>query len=81
MEVSRRFADAGWATLSRDATLYGTRYPLIDEGYDASFGFYNIVNAPTFRDNQRQTAVDGHVLRQYVADGLIGGSYPPEASM
>lgn len=78
LAIQTTFAEAGWATIGRDAALYGTRFGLIDEGYDASFGFYNIANAPAFRDNQRQTAVDGHVLRQYIASGLLadlpGGS-------
>jgi hypothetical protein len=64
------FASAGVAVVGRDAALYGTRYPLIDEGFGASLGFYNIVNAPAFRDNQRQTAVDGHVLLRFLETGL-----------
>lgn len=70
-ELSKRFADAGWALIGRDAALYGTRYPLIDEGFTAgNLGFYNIVNTPAFRDNQRQTAIDGHTLRRYLELGL-----------
>lgn len=69
--LSKRFADAGWALIGRDAALYGTRYPLIDEGFTAgNLGFYNIVNTPAFRDNQRQTAIDGHTLRRYLELGL-----------
>lgn len=79
--LAQTFADAGWATVGRDATLYGARYPLIDEGYDGSLGFYNIVNLPAFRDNQRQTAVDGHLLLRYVQghlnDDLPAGSINP----
>ncbi|NOY28404.1 MAG: hypothetical protein GXP62_21315 [Oligoflexia bacterium] len=63
-------AAAGFAIIGRDAPLYGTRYPLIDEGYGESLGFYNIVNLPAFRDNQRQTAVDGHVLLRFIQSGL-----------
>jgi len=69
-ELAAIYAEAGFATLSRDATLYGQRYPLIDQGYGGSLGFYNIVNAPAFRDNQRQTALDGYVLRRYVEQQL-----------
>lgn len=68
--LAQALADAGVAIIGRDAPLYGTRYPLIDQGYDASLGFYNIVNLPAFRDNQRQTAVDGHVLLRFVQTGL-----------
>ncbi|MFT4627963.1 MAG: hypothetical protein ACI8PZ_006657 [Myxococcota bacterium] len=70
IELATRFASNGWATISRDAPLYGTRYPLIDEGHGPSLGFYNIVNAPAFRDNQRQTVIDGHVLLRFVQDRL-----------
>lgn len=63
-------AEAGVAMLGHDAPLYGTRYPLIDEGYGSSLGFYNIVNLPAFRDNQRQTAVDGHMLREFAVRSL-----------
>ncbi|MCK6502585.1 hypothetical protein L6R53_04185 [Myxococcota bacterium] len=68
--LAQALADAGYAIIGRDAALYGTRYPLVDEGYDASLGFYNIVNLPAFRDNQRQTAVDGHVLLRFVQRDL-----------
>jgi len=71
-EIAARFAQAGTAIIGRDAPLYGTRYPLIDEGYSDSLGFYNIVNLPAFRDNQRQAAVDGHVLLRFVQTGLNG---------
>ena len=63
-------AAAGVAMLGHDAPLYGTRYPLIDEGYGDTLGFYNIVNLPAFRDNQRQTAVDGHMIRRFAEDQL-----------
>lgn len=70
-EIAARFADAGWGLIGRDAALYGTRYPLIDEGYSGgSLGFYNIVNPPAFRDNQRQTAIEGHTLRRFLELGL-----------
>jgi hypothetical protein len=80
--LNQVFADAGFATVGHDATLYGQRYPLIDEGYGSQLGFYNIVNLPAFRDNQRQTAVDAHVLRRFLAermnDALPEGSINPE---
>lgn len=68
--IMEAFRDAGFAVLGRDATLYGTRFPLIDEGYGGSLGFYNIVNAPAFRDNQRQTALEGLTLRRYAAAAI-----------
>ncbi len=69
--VASRWAEAGWAVIGRDAPLYGARYDLIDEGYSGgSLGYYNIVNLPAFRDNQRQTAVDGHVLLRFIKEGL-----------
>lgn len=70
LALATRFADAGFAVIGRDASLYGVRYPLIDEGHGGSLGFYNIVNAPAFRDNQRQTALDGYVVRRFVDEGL-----------
>jgi hypothetical protein len=64
-------AEEGWAAIGRDATLYGQRFPLVDQGFtDGSLGFYNVVNLPAFRDNQRQTAVDGHVLLRFVQEAL-----------
>jgi hypothetical protein len=43
----------------------------MDEGYtDGSFGFYNIVNLPSFRDNQRQAGLEAHALRRFVVDHL-----------
>ncbi len=72
-DLAAVWAEAGWAMLSHDAPLYGTRYPLIDAGYtDGSLGYYNIVNLPAFRDNERQTAVEGHVIRRFVQEGLPG---------
>lgn len=65
-------AAAGVAILSRDQPLYGQRYPLIDEGFDGSLGFYNIANLPAFRDNQRQGAVDHWVLTAFARDVLPG---------
>lgn len=71
LAVASRFSDAGFAVIGRDAPLYGTRFDLIDEGFSGgSLGFYNVVNLPAFRDNQRQTAVDGHVLRRFITEGL-----------
>ena len=82
-EMAALFAERGVAILSRDSPLYGSRYPLIDEGYGASLGFYNIVNLPAFRDNQRQAALEGEMLRWYVeaglADDLPDGSIDPTA--
>jgi hypothetical protein len=73
-------AQEGFATIGHDATLYGQRFPLIDRGYtDGSLGFYNIVNLPVFRDNQRQTAVDGHVLVRFVETAL--GDLLPEGGI
>ncbi len=56
--------------VSRDQPLYGQRFPLIDEGFGASLGFYNIGNLPTFRDNQRQAAVDHIITQHFVTEGL-----------
>lgn len=69
-EVNEVLAESGYAIVGRDAPLYGQRFPLIDEGYGASLGFYNIVNLPAFRDNQRQTALEGWQLLQYLRDGV-----------
>jgi hypothetical protein len=78
--LAQAASDAGFAVIGRDATLYGARYPLVDEGFtDGSLGFYNLVNLPAFRDNQRQTAIDGHVLRRYVLDRLAADL--PEAEI
>ncbi|MCP4804203.1 MAG: hypothetical protein GY913_14780 [Proteobacteria bacterium] len=62
------FAEAlsGAVVVSRDQPLYGQRYPLIDDGFGASIGFYNIGNLPCFRDNQRQATVDHRVLQRFV---------------
>ena len=57
---------AGWAVVGRDADLYGQRYPLIDEGFGASLGFYNVVNPPAFRDN----------LRRFIAETRARGATP-----
>ncbi len=70
LAVATRLADAGVVVVGRDQPLYGLRYPLIDEGFGSSLGFYNIVNLPAFRDNQRQAAVDHGVLRRFVRDVL-----------
>ncbi len=61
---------SGAVVVSRDQPLYGQRYPLIDEGFGASVGFYNIGNLPAFRDNQRQAAADHRVLHRFVVDAL-----------
>lgn len=68
--VSQSLADGGAVVVSRDQPLYGTRYPLIDEGFDASLGFYNIGNLPAFRDNQRQAGVDHRVLHRFCEEQL-----------
>ena len=69
--IATRWAEAGWAVIGRDAPLYGARFDLTDEGFSGgSLGYYNVVNLPAFRDNQRQTAVDGHVLLRFIKDGL-----------
>jgi hypothetical protein len=69
-ELSAAAAEAGWIVISRDQPLYGQRYPLIDEGFDASLGFYNIANLPAFRDNLRQGAVDQHVTFRFATEVL-----------
>lgn len=70
-DLASVFAEAGFAVLSHDAPLYGTRYPLIDAGFsDGSLGFYNIVNLPAFRDNQRATGMEGHLVRRFAEEGL-----------
>jgi hypothetical protein len=80
--IAERFAAAGVGLICRDGALYGTRYPLIDEGFDSYLGFYNLVNMTAFRDNLRQTALDGHVLLRFVQQGLNdalpAGSIDPE---
>ena len=58
--------------VSRDQPLYGQRYPLIDEGFGSSIGFYNLGNLVAFRDNQRQAAVDHMVLHHFAVDVLPG---------
>ncbi len=68
--LAQILADQGVAIIGRDQPLYGTRYPLIDEGYGGSLGFYNIVNLPAFRDNQRQGALEAWQLRRFVEQGL-----------
>jgi hypothetical protein len=70
-DVAAAFADSGWAIVSLDSPMYGTRYPLIAEGFtDGATGFYNIVNLPAFRDNQRQTAIEGRMLAHFVDQRL-----------
>jgi len=69
--LAERWSEAGFAVIGRDAPLYGSRFDLIDEGFSGgSLGYYNVVNLPAFRDNQRQTAVDGHVLLRFIQNGL-----------
>ena len=64
-------ANARVAVIGRDAPLYGQRFDLIDAGYaGGSLGYYNVVNLPAFRDNQRQTALDGHILIRFIQTGL-----------
>jgi len=72
LTVRSHLAGEGVVVVSRDQPLYGTRYPLIDEGYSGTLGFYNIGNLPAFRDNQRQAAVDHRVLHRFVRDELPG---------
>lgn len=69
-EVAESISKA--VVVSRDQPLYGQRYPLIDEGFGASLGFYNIGNLPAFRDNQRQAALDHLVLQRFVQQELPG---------
>jgi hypothetical protein len=70
LPLAQVLADEGWAIIGRDQPLYGTRYPLIDEGYGDSLGFYNIVNPPAFRDNQRQGAIEAVQVRRFVLEAL-----------
>ena len=70
LTIRANLAGEGVVVVSRDQPLYGTRYPLIDEGYSGTLGFYNIGNLPAFRDNQRQAAVDHRVLHRFVRDEL-----------
>jgi hypothetical protein len=71
LALAQVIADAGFGVVGRDAALYGTRFDLIDAGFSGgSLGFYNVVNLPAFRDNERQTAVDGHVLLRFIQDGM-----------
>ncbi len=66
------FADAGITVVSRDQPLYGQRYPLVDQGFGKSIGFYNIGNLPAWRDNQRQGGIDMHVLQRFSHEVLPG---------
>ena len=68
--LARVLADEGWAVVGRDQPLYGTRYPLIEEGYGASLGFYNVVNLPAFRDNQRQGAIEALQVKRFLTEAL-----------
>jgi hypothetical protein len=75
--INQVFADHGVAIVSHDQPMYGTRFPLIDRGFtDGSLGFYNIVNLPAFRDNQRQAALEGHALWRYIQDGWLNRALP-----
>lgn len=70
-DINAAAAALGVAILGRDQPLYGTRFPLIDEGFsDGSLGFYNIVNLPAFRDNQRQGAIEGLAALRFAEEGL-----------
>lgn len=70
-ELAARLADAGFAVVGRDQPFYGTRFPLVDQGFtDGSLGFYNIVNLTAFRDNQRQAGIEGHAVLRFVQRGL-----------
>jgi len=67
------YMSRGVVVVGRDAPLYGVRFPLIDRGYaGGSLGFYNVVNLPAFRDNQRQAALDAHVVQRWVREGAVG---------
>ena len=69
--IAQVFANAGVAVIGRDAPLYGQRFGLIDQGYSGgSLGYYNVVNLPAFRDNQRQTALEGHILIRFIQTAL-----------
>ncbi len=71
IELISRFAAENVAIISHDQPLYGTRFPLIDEGFtDGSLGFYNIGNLPAFRDNQTQGAIEGAALLVFAEEGL-----------
>ncbi len=74
-------AEAGIVVVSRDQPLYGQRYPLIEEGYSGSLGFYNIVNLPAFRDNHRQAAVDHRVLDAFVRSPGIDQVVPGASTL
>lgn len=77
IELNTRFAAAGTAVLGHDQPLYGSRFPLIDEGFtDGSLGFYNIVNLPAFRDNQRQGGLESNLLGHMLADGHLDHALP-----
>ena len=80
--IAGLFAAAGVAVLGHDQPLYGTRYPLIDEGFgDGSLGFYSIVNLPVFRDNQRQGGLEGEALATWaetvLVDAMPAGTLDP----
>lgn len=73
-------ADEGWAILGRDQPFFGTRYDVVDAGFsDGSLGFYNILNLPAFRDNQRQGAIEGHAALLFARGALNG--WLPEGSI
>jgi hypothetical protein len=67
-EVNEALADV--VIVSRDQPLYGQRFPLIEEGFTTSIGFYNIGNLPAFRDNQRQSAAEHRAVVRFVQDVL-----------
>ena len=61
-DVSRRMAAANYAIVIRDQPLFGTRYPLYDEGYNSYLGAYNLANISAFRDYVRQAAVETYIV-------------------
>jgi hypothetical protein len=63
--------------VARDLPLYGDRFDLVGAGFsDGSLGFFNIVNLPAFRDNQRQGGIEGHVVRRWVQEGGLAAALP-----
>ena len=71
LPLLQALADSGTALVCRDLPLYGARFPLVDRGFDdGSLGFYNVVNLPAFRDNQRVAGLEGEALRHFVTTAL-----------
>ena len=61
-DVSREMAAANYAIVIRDQPLFGTRYPLYDEGYNSYLGAYNLANITAFRDYLRQAAIETYIV-------------------